>query len=340
MEWCKYVKCGKTRNEYHSWQNDICTLCGTERAGITNKTEKPKVTLSTQTATSKPAPQPKIKNMHLRDLPILALSLTLILLFVESFTVAQAPLVYDKTVPLGKTCTLLQGTSIKVRKFNGKTVNWKRKIIIPAGTHEFVIDYSWEGQTINGITARYTLIAGHDYRIEPIINNFNFNKTLQIGFMDITVNESVANVEWERKKAMHETIKTRLPKEATEPTQFEGTWVCNAKSLSFSGNSWQYFRFRPLEKGLFIIEGDTITFFKLQIKSRFSNGTDSEWFSIIENNVPEYRFVFEGDSAFRMTIIKGIDDKMFDEAGPFYRDNTKQKNINPDPSEPPRKKRR
>lgn len=89
------------------------------------------------------------------------------------------PIVYDPSVPPEELCTVQLVGSLTVTAFDGGEVRWKAKnfknwatIQIPAGLHDFVLDYSRtvsaQGEThvARGIQFRYEdFAAGRTYRM-------------------------------------------------------------------------------------------------------------------------------------------------------------------------------
>ena|GEM_PF-7118825 len=230
------------------------------------------------------------------------------------------PIVYDSSVPAEQTSILSQCTTIKIKKINGKSMFRYSRMIIPAGTHEFVVDYSWDTPVTpvtpaggkrerhfrNNIAVSYKLIAGHEYFM--CAKEDSFKRTVGIVLTDLTEKEA----ESKREKAqVEEKFKARLPVESSKPTRFEGTWVgaswpVKNTSVTVTGNTWQCVRNNNElgEKGLFIIKGETITFFQLYSW----NSQLGEWrpFEDYRNAVFEYRFTFEKDGGLCLTGIKGI----------------------------------
>ena len=236
------------------------------------------------------------------------------------------PLVYDTSVPLEQTSTLSQFMSVTIRKFNGNSVSWNRPVIIPAGEHDFVVDYKWdkphpfrsnvvERQTSSGITVRYKFKPGHKYTMAAQTDDSR--RTVSIVLKDET--EIAKEREMDNARVEAE-FKASLPKETTKPTRFEGTWKVPKdwgtffSYMSFKGNTWEYSpgsNSSDGERGLFIINGDTFKLFR-----QFTQGNDGEWRpdNDYRNAVSEYRFVFEADGGFRLITIKG-----FGKKGTFYK---------------------
>lgn len=234
---------------------------------------------------------------------------------------AQQYVIYDKSIPAEQTCTLKHSMAVTTRKFNGKTVSWNKPVIIPAGEHDFVVDYKWdkpiggnrvERQTAKGITVRYKFMAGNVYTMWAETDDFS--KTGRVIFKNDT--EIAAEKERERERVEAE-YKAMLPNETTEPTEFEGAWKAVVEGwsptyISFKGNTWQYSEGSKDQKGLFIISNDTLKLIRL-----FERWDGGEWKpdNDYRNAVSEYRFVFEEDGGFLLTTIKG-----FAKRGTFHKE--------------------
>jgi hypothetical protein len=235
----------------------------------------------------------------------------------ETFDITK-PLVYDRSVPVEQSCTLVPGGGITVRKFDGKSVSWHRAVVIPAGEHEFEVDYNvttpvgagrMERHSSSGIIVSGRFIPGHEYT--TVTQEDTFNRIVNVWFQD---NTAVA-AERAREKAEEESnFKARLPVESFEPTSLEGIWVWSPegwspRTLSITGNVWEYNWNRA--KGLFVIDGDVLTLFKL-----FGKQGD-EWVPETDyrNAVVEYRFTLDADGSLRMTSLRGSSTD-----GPFYKD--------------------
>lgn len=230
--------------------------------------------------------------------------------------------VYDPSVPAENTCSLSQSYTVTVKQFNGKSVNWIRynQIIIPAGEHEFLVDYSWERplgggkverHTSRDITARFRFLPGNEYTIGS--REDSSGRTVGIVFSNNT--EIMAEREREKRR-VEEEFKTSLPAESTTPTILEGKWVWTRQGwapqyFNISGNAWEYVTNTIPEKGLFSISGDVLTLFTLFRK--FDDGWRPE--TDYRNAVSEHRFTIEADGSLRMKTIKG-----FSKEGPFIKE--------------------
>jgi hypothetical protein len=92
---------------------------------------------------------------------------------------SDGPIVYDPSVPPEEQCTVMLAATLTVTAFDGDEVRWKAKngqnwatVQIPAGSHDFVIDYSRYVSAQGDIHAakdvrfRYEdFAAGHTYRM-------------------------------------------------------------------------------------------------------------------------------------------------------------------------------
>lgn len=92
---------------------------------------------------------------------------------------SDEPTVYDPSVPPEERCTVMLATTLTVTGFDGEEVRWRAKglkswlaIEIPAGAHDFILDYSRtagaQGQThvAKAVHFRYEdFVAGHTYRM-------------------------------------------------------------------------------------------------------------------------------------------------------------------------------
>lgn len=246
---------------------------------------------------------------------------------------AQKFVIYDKSIPTEQTCSLKHSLSVTTRIFNGKTVSWSRNkpVIIPAGRHDFIVDYKWDNpinrtrETSRGIIVRYTFKAGHEYTM--ITEQDAFRRTVRVVFRDDTEIAEEKQRKQEEDKRKQEEYKAMLPSETTEPTKFEGTWKVpkdwgtQFSYISFKGNTYQYspgFNDSDGEKGLFIIDGDILKLFRL-----FKGNSSGNWGPIpdydynYQNAVSEHRLVFEADGGFRLITIKG-----FAKSGTFYKEQT------------------
>lgn len=107
------------------------------------------------------------------------IALLLALCPVVCLAAPSEPIVYDPSVPLEECCTVMLASTLMVSAFDGDAVHWETKglqswvaIQIPAGPHDFVLDYSrsvsTQGKThyAKAVQFRYEdFIAGHTYRM-------------------------------------------------------------------------------------------------------------------------------------------------------------------------------
>ena len=238
----------------------------------------------------------------------------------------QKPFIYDKKIPATQTCTLSHFSDIFIKKFNGKSVNWRSSnIVIPAGNHEFEVNYSSyignnQYQAKAGIIVRYNFVAGRNYTIRTEANRVN--NTVNVFITDD------AEVEAEKQRLVESEraeFFSMLPNETTEPTQYEGIWKERGSPsgfpyISFKGNTFEYFKTPQYNAGnrirLFIIEGDILKLFDVK---KLENGEwDVREGGRIFNNYSEHRFVFNEEGFFSLKTIKGFDG--YD--GTFYKEQT------------------
>jgi outer membrane murein-binding lipoprotein Lpp len=111
------------------------------------------------------------RRMKMKKKRILTVSVVVVALLLAGCS--SEPKVYDKTVPMEQSSTLIQ-TDTGIIKFNEKKVAWMKSTIIPAGTHNFVLRFKDSkfdstgqivGLTQYDILMSYTFIAGHSYTI-------------------------------------------------------------------------------------------------------------------------------------------------------------------------------
>jgi hypothetical protein len=184
----------------------------------------------------------------------------------------SGPSVHDKSVSVEKSSTLYIHGALKVKSFDGKQVSWgKRGVIIPAGSHEFTVDYYNEfpqGEargaihTAKGIIVQYSFEEGRFYSMnfqEEKAEFFN-EKLVRIVFKDET--EYITKREAQKKeKERREAGKDPVPQPSSDPTVLEGVWRIDqySPSYTFSGNSWR----KGYYKGVFIIDGTILKLYTL-----------------------------------------------------------------------------
>ena len=278
------------------------------------------------------------------------LTLVIICLSANHLAAQRKPIIYDKSIPAHQTCTLVlvHDCYFSIKKFNEKTVRWRsvftegrinyaysQDIIIPAGTHDFVVDYSKplgnnQYQTATGLTVRHIFQPGHEYVMYAEIDDQGaiFGQFVKAVIEDaVVLEEKKAKIEEDKKKkwAMEEAERkeflSSLPEHSTKPTLLQGGWKIEVqnlrKTLLFIGNTWTYnsdgpFLSSPVygEYGLFIIDGTTLKVYLTEIKegerpAKTLRGAGFKPISDYKNAVSEYNFVFEADGRLRLRKIKG-----------------------------------
>jgi len=132
---------------------------------------------------------------------------------------SSAPTVYDKSIPLEQSSTLiiLNGT---ITMFNDNNViwsgfngfSWGQKFIIPSGTHEFRLEFtqgSVTGRVMKGeTTMKHIFLPGHSYNIIGALTSISGSRA-----MVYVVDE--------------ETLQSELTPNPKNPnaSPFEGKWV-------------------------------------------------------------------------------------------------------------------
>jgi len=132
---------------------------------------------------------------------------------------SSAPVVYDKSVPLEQSSTLIIKLG-KITLFNGKKVSWNgyngfswgQKFIIPAGTHEFILEFeqrSATGKAMEGVvTMKHEFLPGHSYNVLAALTSISGRNA-----MGIIIDE--------------EELQNELKPNSENPdaSPFEGKWV-------------------------------------------------------------------------------------------------------------------
>jgi hypothetical protein len=138
---------------------------------------------------------------------------------------SSGPKVYDKTVPLEESSTLMPIGEVGVIQFNEKKVAWMKSTIIPDGNHVLILRYKdikENSVTQYDIPISHTFLAGHTYAVTATI--IGGKATGQI--MDAT-------------KCL---LDIPLPNiDNQNDSQFEGEWVTlkNGKpGFTFAGDEW------------------------------------------------------------------------------------------------------
>ena len=110
---------------------------------------------------------------------VIIVALLAVLCPAACWAASKDPIVYDPSIPPEECCTVLLAPSLTVKSFDGTEVNWRVKgfknsvpILIPAGAHDFVLDYSRAADTqgsthvAKGVQFHYEdFVAGHTYRM-------------------------------------------------------------------------------------------------------------------------------------------------------------------------------
>jgi hypothetical protein len=158
------------------WTEGVCRLYNGVNVAVPGTVfvrVRPSISFPLPTST----PVPRDRARHQGDIMktnLLFLALVVLALLTGCATPAE---VYDTSVPAENLCTLKIVSAITVTQFDGAAVNWAapglstwKKIQIPSGTHEFVMDYyrtqnglEWRG---NNLTASYpNFRAGRTYQL-------------------------------------------------------------------------------------------------------------------------------------------------------------------------------
>jgi hypothetical protein len=90
----------------------------------------------------------------------------------------SAPKVYDKTVPLEQSSTLILNDDVGIIKFNEEKAALMGTIIIPADSHSWILrfkDRKYDGAVVTGVTQydismSYTFLPEHTYHVTATAN--------------------------------------------------------------------------------------------------------------------------------------------------------------------------
>jgi len=93
---------------------------------------------------------------------------------------SSGPKVYDKSVPMEKSCTLVITSDVGIVKFNEEKVAWMGTVIIPADLHSWILRYKElefdgigriTGATQHDISMVYTFLPEHTYMVAATSSN-------------------------------------------------------------------------------------------------------------------------------------------------------------------------
>jgi uncharacterized protein YcfL len=190
------------------------------------------------------------------------ISVVLAVLLLAGCSSAPKAKVYDTSVPLEQSSTLIISESCSVSEFNGVKTgkDWssfttftpvEKQVVIPAGTHTLKLHYTYYVTTGSGwnlsATTTGQFLPGHIYVVAGYRDTLKSDARLFI-FDETEYNRELA------------------PNPASpNATQFEGIWVNTRdaeKRLVFADNQFFYTEKdgKVLSRGMFDINGQTVNF--------------------------------------------------------------------------------